>query len=350
MIYKFFRLKLFLQKYTILRLYNLILTEIQYYLKSSYLYNFPTIITIEPGNICNLRCHLCPTGQKDDSANHGFIQFSDFKKIVDEIGKYLQMIRLYNWGEPILNRNLVKMVNYAVSNGIEVKISTNLSMSLTNQKAEDIIRANLKKIYISANGASNESYSKYHVGGDFNRVMSNMKMLIETKKTMNNQYTELIWLFHVFSHNEYEIEEAKMMAKEMGIKLRINTMRTDMGKEVFETSEEAITRDSKWIPKNPEYNIFDPETKKPKKAFRCNLLWKESLINWDGSVMPCCFIYSEKHSFGNIRNTSFKEIWNNEMYVSARKELKTDNTKTDSSHSIRTVCHTCKAKGFPFNQ
>lgn len=349
-----FALKQNLQRFSIPRLLNLFIAEIQYRLRSPYLYNYPTVITIEPGNICNLRCPLCPTGQKDKSAKHGFITFVDFKKVVDEIGKYLMLIRLYNWGEPLLNHDLIKMIEYAVSKGIEVKLSTNLSMTLSEQELEAIAKTNLQKIYVSANGASKETYAKYHIGGDFDNVMKNIKNLRAKTTEFNNRFTEIIWLFHVFSHNEHEIEKAKEIANELGVKLSINKMRTDMGKEVFETPEEAIKRDRKWLPENPEYNIFNTENKSAKKEFRCNLLWKETVINWDGSILPCCFIYSEKYSFGNILKDSFKDIWNNEKYVSARKEVKsnkhTDQMNLSESNSDQTVCHTCKAKGFPFNQ
>ena len=349
-----FTLKQNLQRFSIPRLLNLIVAEIQYRLKSPYLYNYPTVITIEPGNICNLKCPLCPTGQKDRSAKHDFITFENFKKIVDEIGKYLMLVRLYNWGEPLLNHDLVKMIEYAVNKGIEVKISTNLSMKLSEQELEAIAKTNLRKIYVSANGASRETYAKYHIGGDFDKVMENIKSLKVKTKKFNNRFTEIIWLFHVFRHNEHEIEKAKEIANELGVKLSINKMRTDMGKEVFETPEEAIKRDKKWLPENPEYNIFNIENKSTKTHFRCNLLWKETVINWDGSILPCCFIYSEKYSFGNIRKDSFKDIWNNEKYVSARKEVKSnkhaDQRNTAKSNSCQTVCHTCKAKGFPFTQ
>lgn len=349
------KLKLYLKRYTFARLLNLLIAEIQYNLKSLRLHCFPIAITIEPGNICNLRCPLCPTGQNDKSTNHGFIEFSTFKKIVDEIGKYILLIRLYNWGEPLLNRNLTKMVEYAVNKGIEVKISTNLSLELSDLEAEAIIKTNLRKIYVSANGASNETYLKYHIGGDFDKVMKNIKLLIQKKKDLNNQYTEIIWLFHVFSHNEHEIDKANIIAKELGIRLNINKMRTDMGKEIFETPEEAIKRDSKWLPENPEYKIFDVNNKKTKKQFICNLLWKETVINWNGTVMPCCYVYNDGFSFGNIIDKPFKEIWNNDKYLSARKAIHTnehqDNSVSDSetSHNKKIVCQTCKSKGFPFN-
>ena len=351
------KLKQFFLKYTVARIWNLIATEIQYKLKSSYLHSFPVAITIEPGNFCNLQCPLCPTGQRDKSANHGFIKFDDFKRIVDEIGHYVLLIRLYNWGEPLLNKNFNKMVEYATARGIDVKISTNLSMKLTEGEVESLARTSLRKIYISANGASNETYTKYHVGGSFETVMKNMKLLLKKAREANNRYTKYIWLFHVFSHNEHEIEKAKQMAKEIGIKLNVNKMRTDMGKEVFETPEDAIKRDSQWLPENPEYNIFNVEKNTVRRDFRCNLLWKESVINWEGSIMPCCFIYSEKFAFGNFTKKGFKEVWNNKNYVIARKAVSNKNEvhapQPDSNEFKEkgcTVCHVCKSKGFPFNQ
>lgn len=337
-----------MRRFTITRLYNLMVAEIQYRLRSPRLYHYPTVITIEPGNICNLRCPLCPTGQRDASARHGLINFEDFRDVVDEIGEYLTLIRLYNWGEPTLNKNLGRMVEYATGKGIDVKISTNLSMPLSDREIEDLAAMPFQKVYISANGASSETYLKYHIGGDFDLVMKNMRSLIARKTAISRNRTELVWLFHVFRHNEHEIEKARLMAKEMGIKLSVNKMRTDMGREVFEMPGDAIKRDGKWVPTNPEYNIFDMENVAARKHFRCNLLWKESVINWDGSVMPCCFIYSEQHSFGNIRESSFKEIWNNDMYVAARKAIRSAMNAAPTSR--KTVCHTCKSKGFPFNQ
>ncbi|MFQ5964264.1 MAG: radical SAM/SPASM domain-containing protein [Candidatus Scalinduaceae bacterium] len=316
------------------------MSRIQYAIGSVRLYYYPAKITIDSGNICNLRCPLCPTGQRDDSARKGFLSFSDFKQFIDEIGKNLILVRLYNWGEPLINKEIIKMVEYANEKKIAVKISTNLSLPIEDSLAEALIIANLQKIYISCDGASNSTYSTYHIDGDFNRVISNMKLLIEKKKKLKNRYTEIIWLFHVFRHNEHEIEKARALAKEIGIKLVINKMRTDMGKEIFETAEKSIERDYKWLPLIPEYNIFNMTEKKPKNKFNCNQLWTETVINWDGSILPCCSVYSEAHSFGNIKENSFKEIWNNEKYISARKEVLGRKNKTE------TICHTCKVNDY----
>ncbi|MCP5003880.1 MAG: radical SAM protein [Planctomycetes bacterium] len=336
----FQKLKKRLRTFSQRKIYNLFMCRVQTAIGSDRLYYYPTKITIESGNICNLSCPLCPTGQRDGSAKKGFLAYSDFQKLIDEIGENLLVIRLYNWGEPLLNKELIRMVEYADKKKIAVKISTNLSFPVGDKLAESLMKCNLEKIYVSCNGVSGASYSTYHIDGDFDRVIANMRLLVEKKRNLNNTYTELVWLFHVFKHNEHEIDAAKAKAKDVGVRLIINKMRTDMGKEIFETSEKSRERDAEWLPSNPDFNIFDAEGKQPGKRAHCDLLWTETVINWEGSVLPCCSVYSEAHSFGNIKESSFKEIWNNEKYRSARKEV------GNRRNGVKTICHICKMNGY----
>ncbi|OHC14689.1 MAG: hypothetical protein A3K25_09635 [Planctomycetes bacterium RIFOXYB12_FULL_42_10] len=322
---------------TIKKIYSSILPGIYTFLGKTRLPYYPSKISIESGNLCNLRCPLCPTGQQDKSAKKGFISFDIFKKIVDEMGQYLTVIRLYNWGEPMLNKDFLRMVHYAKERGINIKISTNLSMEMEDDQIEALVKAGLEKIYISCNGASSETYLKYHVGGDFDLVMDNMKRLVQKKREIPGCHTKLVWLFHVFKHNEHEIAAAKELAKKIGVKIKISKMRPDMGKEVFETTQRALERDRAWMPDNPEFTVVST---KQKKRIGCMLPWTETMINWDGSVLPCCAVYSEKYAFGNILENSFKEIWNNAMYVAARKEIL--GIKNDK----QTICHICKSSGY----
>ncbi len=324
------------------KLYNIIMGAVQLYLKSSKLYCLPTRISIETGNICNLQCPLCPTGRKDKGVSRGFMSFENYKKIIDELAKDLVLVRLYNWGEPLLNKHLIPMIKYARERGTGVTISTNLNI-LTRQTARDLLEAGLQKIFVSCDGASDMTYKKYHIGGNFSTVLENIKILTEEKKKLHQCNTRIIWLFHVFRHNEHEVEKASGTARNMGVEIRINKMRTDMGKEIFESAEKAIDRDREWIPEDPKYCAFDLDKKeaKQKKNF-CSLPWKETVINWDGTVLPCCSVYEEKYSFGNAFKEGFKKIWNGEAYISARRELALkENWK-------KTVCHICKENGFTY--
>jgi len=206
--------------------------------------------------------------------------------------------------------------------------------------AEALISTYIDKIFISCDGATPETYVQYRIGGDFHKVLSNIKLLVESKKKLHNHYTRLILLFHVFRHNEHEVEKIKQLAKDLGIELRINKMRTDMGKEIFEKARESILRDKDWIPESPQYSAFDLRKEEKKKQMTCRQLWTMAVINWDGVVLPCCAVYGERYGFGNAFKESFAVIWNNQKYQMARKEVRNRIEKSP------TICHICKESGF----
>jgi len=323
------------------KLINLLLIELQIFFNRSKVYGYPSRLSIETGNICNLSCPLCPTGQKDAGVKRGFITLDNFKKIIDELGCYLTLLRLYNWGEPLLNKHLISMIHYAVRKRINTTLSTNLSIVLNQEFARQLLEAGLTKIFVSCDGASSETYEKYHIGGNFDRVVNNMKLLVGEKQKLANCFTKIIWLFHVFRYNEHEVKAVKEMAEEIGVELRINKMRTDMGKEIFETARVSIERDGKWIPEDPKYSAFDLKQKRVKKQKSfCNLPWKETVINWNGEVLPCCAVFEDKYSYGDAFRRQFNDVWNNKKYVAARKEL------LGKENEGGTVCHICKASGF----
>ena len=335
------RIRQELKFFSLRKVVNVLLVELQILCKRSKIYGYPPRVSIETGNICNLKCPLCPTGQRDPSVERGFMSLDNYKRMVDEFGRYLVLLRLYNWGEPLLNKDLLPMIHYAVERGITTTISTNLGITLDQKGVRKLLEAGLTKIFVSCDGTSPETYDKYHIGGNFDQVIDNIKLLVQEKQKLPHCYTRIIWLFHVFRHNEHEVDVARKLAEEMGVEIRINKMRTDMGKEIFETASISIERDSDWIPEDPKYCAFDMEHKevKEQKSF-CDLPWKETVINWNGSVLPCCSVFEDKYSFGDTSQNKFKDVWNSEKYVAARRELLGKENKGS------TICHICKASGF----
>ncbi len=323
------------------RFFNLLLVEAEYRLRRTRVAGRPYVLVIDPTNVCNLRCPLCPTGQLDKSASKGMLPFATFEKILDELGRDLITIRLYNWGEPLLHKDIVRMCQLAYDRGVSVKLSSHLN-DLTPELAEGLLRARVKKLYVSADGATPESYAVYRRGGDFQRVQDNIRMLVAKQRELDAWFTRVIWLFHVFRHNEHEVEIARRLAADLGVELSLNRARTDMGKEIFETVETALERDGHWLPSNDELCAYDRENKVAQREPTCHLPWQDTAINWDGNVLACCSVYSEKHSYGNIHDGSFKAVWNGELYREARREILGKGETRD------TICKTCKRNGYLF--
>ena len=80
------------------------------------------------------------------------------------------------------------------------------------------------------------------------------------------------------------------------------------------------------IPLNEKYSRYKRNTDgsfkaKNKFANRCWKLWHANVITWDGLVVPCCFDKDAMHRLGNLKNESFKQIWQNDNYKQFRSEL-----------------------------
>lgn len=310
-------------------------------LKIAKLPYLPFVLGIEPGNICNLRCPLCPTGSGEKGLIKGFIGFGLFKDIFDQLKGSLEAINLYNWGEPLLNLDLPKMIRYAKDAKPRVRIVTSTNLNINDKKVMDgLLGSGIDEVIVSCDGATKDTYNKYRVGGDFNLVLDNLRYLAKRKKELLRD-TLIIWNFLVFKHNEHEVEKAQEMAKDIGLPLRIGLMRTSMKDEILKPHKEAIKRDLDWIPDNPLYSAYNKESLAPKKVIRtCRKLWQEISVNWDGLVFPCCAVYGESFSFGDARKDSIRNIWNNEKFAAARIEILNKNI------AACTICGRCRNNGF----
>jgi radical SAM protein with 4Fe4S-binding SPASM domain len=322
--------------------YNLFLAKVQWkILKNSRVISFPAALTICPGNVCNLNCVLCPTGQNDGGREKGLLSLELFKKVMDECGPYLWELDLFNWGEPFLNRQLFEMVRYSKMYKVNVCISTNLN-HFNDTICSQLVLSGADKIVVSLDGASQESVSQYQVGSDFSKVIANIKKLVNCKKELNSKTPVITWRFLVNSYNENEIDIAKRLSKEIGVdELKFNKFRCDMGRELLLDNDEQYRNVSNWLPSNESLSYYDYTKKEKKKIRNCRWLWLKSSINWNGSVSPCCAVWHEKFDFGNIRDESFHTIWNSSKYQEARKIAR--NKKIQSTDNICAICYSNKA-------
>jgi len=294
---------------------NFILINLSKKLKLTKIPAYPLTLMIEPTNICNLKCPLCPTGAGLIKRKKGFLTFNDFKKAIDEIGDYIFHLRLWNWGEPLLNKDIFKMISYAKQKRIFVNLSTN-SNFLNKEVIEKLIDSGLDELIISLDGASKETYQKYRKGGNFEKIIESIRFLMGERKRLEKSVPYVKLQFIIMSHNEHEIPKIKNLAKEIGVdELSFKTVGI---MDYF--SREDI---KKYLPKEEKYSRYLIEKgevfSKVKLRNWCDFLWEEMIMNWDGDIVPCCFDMNNMHVFGNAFNQNLKDIWNNEKYVNFRK-------------------------------
>ena len=95
-------------------------------------------------------------------------------------------------------------------------MSTNLNKPLSPQMAEDIIKSGLDVMIVSLDGVTQEVYEKYRVGGRLDRVLDNVKLLVQKKKELGSSTPHMEWQFIVMQQNEHQMEEAQQLAADFG--------------------------------------------------------------------------------------------------------------------------------------
>ena len=140
-----------------------------------YVGGFPLFIDIEVTSICNLRCPFCATTYRDRLIKKGYISFDMVKKIIDEGSENgLRGVKFNYRGEPLLHKEICDFVKYAKDKGLmDVYFNTN-AMLLDKEMAKRLIESGLDRISVSAEGFTKEAYESYRVGGNFEKVLSNI--------------------------------------------------------------------------------------------------------------------------------------------------------------------------------
>jgi len=303
------------------KLLNWMIVEASILFKPASPWGLPTHLQIEPTTFCNLKCALCPVtlGLKRETGN---MDLSFFKKYIDEVGDYIFIILLWDWGEPFINPAIYDMISYAQNKNIKIVSSTNGHIFAKKDNAEKMVKSGLYSLIFAIDGITQETYERYRKGGNLDTVIEGIKNIIEAKRALNSKYPFVNLRFIAMKHNEHEIPKLKDFAESLGVnELTIKTLNPH---DEFNTEEEGM----KFIPDNHAYRRFeyDPETNRriPLKTNPCKTLWNLSAIHWDGKVSPCTYDPYDKYNIGDLTKDTFKTIWWGKAYKQFRRQFKKD--------------------------
>lgn len=94
---------------TIKRLLNTYFMRRHYGRGDTKRWSYPLRLTVEPTNVCNLNCPGCFTGLGEVGRERSMMPLQLYRALLNDIGDYLFEVELYNWGEPLLNKNISTM-------------------------------------------------------------------------------------------------------------------------------------------------------------------------------------------------------------------------------------------------
>jgi len=279
------------------------------------IWGLPPILMIEPTNICNLKCPMCPSGNGEMLRNRGRLGLPEFRQLLDQVGPYISQVQLWNQGEPFINSAFLDFVSYAGSKGVMTQTSTNGHYIRSAEEAEAIIRSGLDQIIFSLDGTNAETYAKYRVGGNFETVIRALEMLSDAKQHLHSKRPLIELQFIVFKHNQSEIDELIAIGRK-------NKVDRIAFKSAQVYSEEQAAG---FLPDDEEFRRYTFEGHrlilKSEIPNWCKRLWLNGAVNWDGTVSPCCFDKDADHILGDLATSGYPEIWKAKKYQNFRRAV-----------------------------
>ncbi len=144
------------------------------------------------------------------------------------------------------------------------------------------MRYEVAGITCSIDGASPETYARYRVRGNFERVIANIRRINAYKQAQGRTLPRLTWQFVAFGHNQHEIEAARALANELDMAF---VVKLSWDSDFSPVTDAAAIRAATGATSREEYLA---ETGRDYMQGICADLWQSPQINWDGKVLGCC--------------------------------------------------------------
>jgi MoaA/NifB/PqqE/SkfB family radical SAM enzyme len=315
--------------------------------------HLPIDLTVDFTTICQLHCPCCSVGNKTIHRKKTLIPVSRYASFFDDVGDALFIVWNFSAGEPLLHKKCADLIRISSQREVFSIISSNLSMKLSRGKIDDILMSGLGMLSVSLDGVNPISYLRYRWGGDFNLVLENLATIVRRKCELGLTYPIIEWRYLIFEHNQNDLDQAKLMAKDIGVDL----LEFHAGFAPAESEVPNMVRPMTCPMPFP--SVFGPALERgksretpllrsyisgrtaslktdPPKDFLCDWLYFSGMVYPDGSIGPCCVATNQEDDFTFLGDNRFLFLWNNDVYQKARK-------RCGDGQFSGTVCDRCPA-------
>jgi len=255
---------------------------------------FPISIQIEPTNVCNFRCIGCPHTLQNYAQEVGYLQNMDmelYRKIITDINQMggVKVIKLYNYGESLLHPDIIQMIELAKAVASRVEITTNASI-LTDKLAEGLVEVGLDYIRCSIYGVDQKSLESFsHTKLSPLKIRDNIYYL-RAYRELTGRTLPFIYIKMFETTSLEDVERFKEIYEWVADEIAVDYVHNMSGINGIEDKLGIV------IPKHT-----------PKKI--CPVPFYQSVVGANGDVTVCCADWTFSSKVGNLREQSFKEIW-----------------------------------------
>ncbi|MBO5947952.1 radical SAM protein [bacterium] len=319
-------------------------------LPSGFIYHYPTSVIWKVTSACNLRCKHCfyYANQKffdtqNDLTKEEALNFA--KYLAEELNI---MYVILTGGEIFLSPYLFDLIKYFKSKNICITLLTNGTLINENiaDKLTNLLNKKYDNIQISLEGATEENHDAIRGAGTFKKTLHSIETLINKgfppsiATTITSKNVKSISEFTEFCAN-YKIKE---------LRFGRHKVFSDSQKYLTPNLDDLLINFAKLINNKTSFtgkifNAYDFLKYEYGKQLLDNLNAPQNythnklchnhnkfFISSNGNIYLCSSAETEGLSLGNIRENSFKEIWQNRFSHPLFKER------------INFICAKCKYK------
>ena len=310
----------------------------------------PRSIYIEPTSRCNEFCQQCPRtllSREDDRD----LTFERFCTIVEQFPA-LDRVVLHGLGEPLLNKDLPRMVRYLKERGTYVLFNSN-GIALTAKKGQELIDAGLDEYRLSMDGATRETYAQVRGVDAFEKIWRNIKNFVALQKAQDASKPAVSLWFTAMRENLHELPRLIELAEQNGVR------EVYMQRLVYFEKGLASSRQALFHKASPEEMALvkrcEQMCRERGMTFRaagaatpvesitrdfgnrpwagCGRPYNLTYITSSGNVLSCCFApfghrsareYYEERVLGNVFEESIERIWHGERYEAFRRAFESE--------------------------
>jgi heme b synthase len=327
----------------------------------------PKWIAWEITRRCNLRCVHCRSSSEEEIKGHPDFSLDEARRILDDISSYAKPVVVLSGGEPLVREDVFEIARYGTERGLRMCLATNGTL-VTDDVCRKIRDAGIRICSLSLDGSTKE------VHDDFRCQEGAFDGTIKAAELFKKHEIEFIINSSFTKRNQKDVPKVYRLAKDLGATAWYMFMivPTGRGEDIMnelipkEDYEELLgwhyrmEKEEEDMLVRPTcaphyYRVVRQEAKKEKEKYKHRTLKFSTggakgciagqlicLIDVDGNVLPCSYF---PKAAGNIREQSFKDIWENSELFKKLRNFNGYKGKCGECEFIN-VCGGCRARAY----
>ncbi len=298
----------------------------------------PAGICVNASSVCQLKCPECTSAvyvrRMKEKGVERYLRAADFESLLGE-NTWVRTVNFVSLGELFLNPDLVEMLRCAFERNVEVLIDAVNLNDAGDEALEALVRYKVRSLLVSIDGASDDVYRTYRVGGDLSRVLENVRKINDYKREYDSPFPFLTWKFIIFGFNEHEISAARELAGRLDMQFMPDIGTCGAGSELYPEDPARMkyrALDSVFSPIRDRELVrgllgyasveeFQKLYGSHNRQGACPFLFVAPFVNHDGTMLGCCYTDPENAFGGNAFDEGLLDCVNSEKMRRARRML-----------------------------